>query len=258
MYSIEVNNVSKSFIKEKSMGELIKHPLKKEIICALNNASLKVERGELFGLLGPNGAGKTTLLKILSTLVIPDSGFAYVNGHDVVRQEDKVKSQIGLIHSDERSFFWRLTGKQNLEFFASLYGLEGKAANERIDELLRLVELYSVRNSRFDSYSTGMKHRLSIARGLLNNPQILLVDELTTGIDPLGAMKIREFLKQLSKKMGKTILLTTHDLHEAESICDRIAILHKGKVRAVGTASELKRKANENNLEKAFKKLVEK
>jgi len=256
LHSIEVRDISKSFIKEKSIGKLIRHPFKKEIICALNCVSLTVKKGEFFGLLGTNGAGKTTLLKILSTLIIPDSGTVFVNGYDVVNQEADVKRQIGLIHSDERSFFWRLTGKQNLAFFASLYGLEGKAAKEKIDELLTLVDLYDARNSRFDGYSSGMKHRLSIARGLLNNPSILLVDELTTGIDPVGAMKIRDFLKQLSKKMGKTILLTTHDMHEAEELCDRIAILNKGEIKAIGTASEIKKIAKEKTLEKAFKKLV--
>jgi len=255
-FAIEVHNLSKRFVKEKSIGELIRHPLRKEVICALDCVNLKVRKGEIFGLLGQNGAGKTTLLKVLSTLILPDSGIAYVNGYNVVKEEDLVKTKIGLIHSEERSFFWRLTAEQNLEFFASLYGISGSYAKERIENLLKLVELDKFNNSRFDSFSSGMKHRLSIARGLLNDPEVLLVDELTTGIDPIGASKIRDFLKQLSVEMGKTILLTTHNLHEAEAICDRIAILHKGKVRAVGTVAQLKRKTKQENLEQMFKKVV--
>ena len=242
-YAIEVYNLKKKYIKEKRFAELLLHPFKKEIIHALNGISLRIKKGEICGLLGPNGAGKTTLIKILATLVLPDSGRAYIKGNDVVIEEDNVKNSIGLIHNDERSFFWRLTGRQNLEFFASIYNIKRKDIKKRVDSVIKIVDLKDKEDERFDSYSTGMKQKMAIARGLLTNPDILLIDEPTRGVDPISALKIRKFLKEmLVKKMKKTILIATHDLREAQFLCDNIVILHKGKIRAGGSLEKLSKK----------------
>ena len=242
-YAIEIYNLKKNFVKDKRFSEFLFNPFKKEVITALDDVSLKVNKGEICGLLGPNGAGKTTLIKILATLIIPDSGKAYVNGHEIIKEENHVKDSIGLVHNDERSFFWRLTGRQNLEFFASLYRLKGKEAKTEANRVLEIVGLIDKADIRFDSYSTGMKRRMGIARGLLTNPDILLVDEPTSGVDPLSAIRIRRFLKEeLVNKMKKTILLATHDLQEAQSICDKIVIIHKGKIKANDSFKNLQKK----------------
>ncbi len=243
-HAIEVKGVSKHFYKERSFFELVLHPFRKiKKITALDNVNLAVSKGELFGLLGPNGAGKTTLVKILATLLIPDSGAAYINGYDLAKQEMQVKKDIGFINGEERSFFWRLTGRENLEFFAALFNIKRKQIKQKINEVLRIVELEDKADFRFDTYSTGMKHRLSIARGLLNDPAILFMDEPTAGVDPVKAKKLRRFIKKtLIDDMGKTVLLTTQNLHEAQEICDRIAILANGTVKEVGTIRELQKK----------------
>jgi ABC-2 type transport system ATP-binding protein len=249
-YAIEVQNLKKKFIKEKGFIELFLHPIRKEIITALDGVSLKVKKGEICGLLGPNGAGKTTLIKILSTLILPDSGKAYINGYDVEKDETYVKNTIGLIHHNERSFFWRLTGKQNLEFFAALYGIKRNNIKEEINRVLAIVNLKDKAHIRFDSYSTGMRRKMSIARGLLINPDILFVDEPSNGLDPLSAIKIRKFLKQeLVNKRKKTVLIATHDLKEAQSICDEIVILHKGKVKTQGTLKNLQKKIGTESID---------
>jgi ABC-2 type transport system ATP-binding protein len=249
-YAIEINNLKKKFIKEKGYIEFVLHPFKKEIITALDGISLKVKKGEICGLLGPNGAGKTTLIKILSTLILPDSGTASINGYDIIKEEYKVKDSIGLIHHNERSFFWRLTGKQNLEFFAALYGIKKDNIKEQVSRVLEIVNLKDKKNTRFDSYSTGMKRKMSIARGLLLNPDILLVDEPSSGLDPLSAIKIRKFIKkELVDKMKKTVLMATHNLKEAQAICDNIVILHKGKISTQGTIKELQKNIGIESIE---------
>ncbi|MBW2965883.1 ABC transporter ATP-binding protein [Candidatus Woesearchaeota archaeon] len=259
-YAIEISNLKKQFIKEKGFIEFFLHPIRKEIITALDGVSLKIKKGEICGLLGPNGAGKTTLIKILSTLILPDSGKAYVNGCDVVKQEYNVKDSIGLIHHNERSFFWRLTGRQNLEFFASLYGIKKTNIKEEVNKALGIVGLKEKAHIRFDSYSTGMKRKMSIARGLLTNPDILFVDEPSNGLDPLSAIKIRKFLKEeLVNKMRKTVLMATHDLKEAQSICDNIVILHKGKIKTQGTLKKLQKKNGTESIDietKTEKKVI--
>jgi ABC-2 type transport system ATP-binding protein len=200
-----------------------------------------VKTGEIFGLLGPNGAGKTTLLKILSCLVLPDAGRAELYGCDV-RHEDKVKFRLGLVHSDERSFYWRLSGRDNLRFFARLYDVPGKRINARIDELLHKVDLTEAAPRRFSDYSSGMKQRLAIARALLHDPPILLMDEPTRSLDPAASLSLRALIRdELKGRDGKTVLLATHNLREAEALCDRIAILVAGTVRQVGTIAEVRR-----------------
>jgi ABC-2 type transport system permease protein len=207
---------------------------------AVDRVDLAVKQGELFGLVGPNGAGKTTLIKTLCTLILPTWGAALVNGYDL-SQEQAIKASIGLVTSDERSFYWRLSGRKNLEFFATLHDLPPDEIHQRVGQVLNIVGLTSAADSRFLTYSTGMRQRLSIARALLSQPQLLFLDEPTKGLDPLGIQALHELIrKQLVDKEGITILLTSHWLEEVEQLCDRIAIMNHGRIQAVGTMHELR------------------
>lgn len=199
-------------------------------ICVLNEVNFEVKQGEIFGIIGPNGAGKTTLLKILSTLILPTKGTAHINGYDIVKEQIKVKVSIGLVTGDERSFYWRLTGRKNLEFFATFYNIPKKLAKERIDYLTDLIKIENI-DKRVGEYSSGMKQRLGIARSLLHNPPVLLMDEPTKSLDPGSSFELRLFLKEhLSKKEGKTIIIATHNLNEAKQICDNVCLLNQGKM----------------------------
>lgn len=206
---------------------------------ALDGISLTVESGHIFGLLGPNGAGKTTLVRILSTLLLPTNGMATVCGYDVVREASKVRSLIGLATSSERSFYFRLTGYQNLEFFGGLLGLRGRELRHKIEYLLHLVGLSDARNLPFMRYSNGMKRKLSLARCLLNDPPVYLLDEPTVGIDPASAIHIRGIIEELQAR-GKTILLTTHNMEEADKLSDVVGILKEGRLAAVDTPTNLR------------------
>jgi ABC-2 type transport system ATP-binding protein len=240
-YAIEAFQIEKSFAKKRSVKELLTRPFAKvERVRALRGVDLHVKTGEIFGLLGPNGAGKTTLVKILSCLVLPDAGRASIAGIDVVH-ENKVKPRLGLVHSDERSFYWRLSGRDNLRFFSRLYDVPGSRIESRIDELLRKVDLLDAASRRFSDYSSGMKQRLAIARALLHDPPVLLMDEPTRSLDPAASLSLRAFIRdELSARDRKTILLATHNLREAEVLCDRIAILVQGTVRQTGTVAEVR------------------
>lgn len=208
---------------------------------AVDGVSLEISPGEIVGLLGANGAGKTTLVKLLATLLLPSAGEAYVCGHDVVREPYRVKPLIGLVTSEERSFFWRLTGRQNLEFFAALYGLQRRKMGRRIGELFELLGLTEVGDVRFNEYSTGMRQKLAIARGLLNDPRILLMDEPTNGLDPVSAQALVSLIRtQVGGGSGLTIIITTHILRDVEQLCDRLAIMNKGKLVACGNIGELR------------------
>ncbi|MFQ6061744.1 MAG: ABC transporter ATP-binding protein [Methanosarcinales archaeon] len=240
-YAIETFNLTKKFIQTKGFLDIFRHPFRKKEILALDRVNLKIKKGELFGILGPNGAGKTTLIKLLCTLILPTSGNAYINGYNIVEEEEKVKAEIGLITGEERSFYWRLTGRQNLEFFASLQGFSFSKAREKVNEVLNLVGLEDKADDKFQNYSTGMKQKMAIARGLINNPEILFMDEPTKSLDPSASQNLREFVKEkLIKEQGKTVFLSTHHLEEAEQLCDRIAIINKN-IKASGTLKELRK-----------------
>jgi ABC-2 type transport system ATP-binding protein len=240
-YAIEASGIEKAFVKRRSIRTLVLHPFRRAgIVHALRGIDLRVREGEIFGLLGPNGAGKTTLLKILSCLVLPDKGRAVVGGHDT-RREYLVKRSMGLVHSDERSFYWRLSAKENLRFFARLYDVPGRRIESRIEELLRRVDLSKAADRPFADYSSGMKQRVAIARALLHDPPILMMDEPTRSLDPVSSMSLRNFiLDELSQRDGKTILLATHNLREAEALAGRVAILVEGRVRQMGTVAEVR------------------
>lgn len=212
---------------------------------ALCGVTLSVERGEFFGLFGPNGAGKSTLIRVLTTLIIPTGGQATVMGFNVLSQADKVRQNIGLVFANENSFYGRLTGRQNLEFFAALQNLPRPQASRRADALLNLFGLSHAAEAYFQSYSTGMRQKLNVARALLHDPPLLFLDEPTKGMDVVTAESVRTLLRrELVERQGKTVFLTTHDLDEMEALCDRVAILETGKIRASGPPAELIRQAS--------------
>lgn len=206
---------------------------------ALRGISFEVAPGELFGLAGPNGAGKTTTVRILSTLLEPTTGQARVLGLDVVTQARQVRRQIGILFGGERGLYGRVSGWHNLRYFANLFGLPSAHAVRRIEELLELVGLAERAHDRVDTYSRGMKQRLHLARVLLHDPQVLFLDEPTIGLDPVGAREIRDMICGL-RDAGRTILLTTHDMPEADALCDRLAVISSGQLLTVASPRELR------------------
>jgi ABC-2 type transport system ATP-binding protein len=217
-------------------GVLRRRPLEVE---AVRGISFAVERGELFGLLGPNGAGKTTTIKMLITLLLPTSGEARVLGLDVVHQAREVRKKIGYVFGGDRGLYERLSALDNLRYFAELYGVSGRDGRHRIDEVLELVGLQGREKERVEGYSRGMRQRLHIARGILHDPEVVFLDEPTIGVDPVGARGLRQTIGELVRA-GKTVLLTTHYMFEADTLCDRIAVIAKGEIVGAGTPAELK------------------
>ncbi|MDQ3778869.1 MAG: ABC transporter ATP-binding protein [Actinomycetota bacterium] len=206
---------------------------------AVRGVSFEIAEGELFGLLGPNGAGKTTTIKMLITLLIPTAGTARVLGFDVVKDAREVRKRIGYVFGGERGVYERLSGYDNLRYFAELYGVPPREQKPRIEYLLDLVGLKGREHERTEGYSRGMKQRLHVARGLLHDPPVLFLDEPTIGLDPVGARELRATIATLVET-GKTVLLTTHYMFEADALCDRIAVINKGEIVAHGTPAELK------------------
>jgi ABC-2 type transport system ATP-binding protein len=238
--AILAENLVKRYPVFRGVRDLVRRPFDRRTTTALDGLDLGVERGRVFCLLGPNGAGKTTLIKILATLVLPDGGRAEVDGHDVERRPGPVKRAVGYAVSDERSFYWRLSGRQNLEFFGALHGLRGPAGSRRVDELLRLTGLEAAADLRFNAYSTGMRQMLAFARALLADAAILLVDEPTRSLDPQAADRIRAFLRrELVEAQGKTVFWATHDLAEAAAYAHDIAVISRGRVRLQAPAASL-------------------
>ncbi|MFP3157358.1 MAG: ABC transporter ATP-binding protein [Caldivirga sp.] len=236
MSAIEAVELRKRFISYERVG-LIKR--RKTVVNALNGVSLNVKWGEVYGLLGPNGAGKTTTVKILSTLLIPDSGFARINGLDVVKEARRVRGIIGLVLYPDKGFYSRLSGFENLVYFGRLYGLSRSKAEERARELLKLVNLDWAANRLYEEYSLGMRARLSIARALIHDPPVIFLDEPTIGLDPVSSRAIRDLIKGL-KKEGRAILLTSHNLWEVEEVCDRVGIISSGRVLMEGSPRDIK------------------
>jgi ABC-2 type transport system ATP-binding protein len=200
-------------------------------VTALDGVDLVVPAGEVHGLLGPNGAGKTTLCKILSTVLLPTSGHASVGGHDVVRETADVRRIIGIVFGGERGLYTRLTARQNLEFWAAMYGLRGRTLRRRVDAMLSQIGLAERADDRVEGFSRGMKQRLHLARGLIGDPQVVLLDEPTTGMDPVAAREFRTLVGEL-RDDGRTVLLTTHDMAEAEAVCDRVTLIDSGRLLA--------------------------
>jgi len=232
---IEVRSLSKSFtVKE---GPLFRK--KAKTVTALDEVSFSVKKGEIFGLLGPNGAGKTTTIKTICTLIQPTSGEVYVNGHDVEKDSQRARQDLGVMLTGDRTLYWKLTGRENLEYFSALYHMDRKHAKERIHELLKLVGLEERQDTLVENYSTGMRMRLSFIKGILHEPPVLLLDEPTMSLDPQSARLIRETIQDL-RKQGHAILLTTHYMEEADQLSDRVAVIDHGKIIALAPPDEPK------------------
>ncbi len=239
--AIETHDLTKRFRKLHTYRDLLLYPWRKADHLAVDQVSLRIGPGELFGLLGQNGAGKTTLIKMLCTALLPSAGQAQVAGYDAVRQPRQVRERIGLVSGEERSFYWRLTGRQNLEFFAALYHVPPVVARERIDTLLRRVGLAEHADRQFRTYSSGTRQKLAIARGLLNHPLVLFMDEPTRSLDPISAQSMRRFVADyIIGELGCTVILATHSMAEAEELCDRLALIRAGRVVAQGTLAQLR------------------
>ncbi|REG11274.1 ABC transporter ATP-binding protein [Pelolinea submarina] len=234
MDAITVNHLRRLY---KSTDGIIKRTTKE--VVAVEDVSFEIRQGELFGLLGPNGAGKTTSVKMLTTLLIPSGGSATILGLDVVKDANKVRPRIGFIFGGERGLYWRLSGLDNLRYFASLYYVDEATSKKRIPELLEIVGLKGREREKVEGYSRGMRQRLHIARALLHDPEVLFLDEPTMGLDPVGARELRTTVKNL-QSANKTILLTTHYMFEADALCQRIAVINKGKIVALDTPEKLK------------------
>ena len=231
---VEVEELARTY--RTSTGILRRRTVEVE---AVRGVSFEIAQGELFGLLGPNGAGKTTTIKMLITLLLPTAGTARVLGLDVARDTREVRKRIGYVFGGDRGLYERLSGLDNLRYFAELYGVEPRVQKLRIQELLSLVGLAGREREKVEGYSRGMRQRLHIARGLLHDPEVVFLDEPTIGVDPVGARELRATIAALTDA-GKTVLLTTHYMFEADALCDRIAVIAQGRIVAEGTPAALK------------------
>ena len=232
---IRVQFLSKMFLsKVRTRGKK-----EKKEVHALKDVSLDIYDGEIFGLLGPNGAGKTTLIKCLTTLLLPTSGRMWINGFDVLKQEDMVRASIGCMLMGDRGLYWKLTGRENLDFFGALYHVPREVRRKRIDDLVSLLKLTDFVDRTVETYSSGQRMILAFAKALINDAPILILDEPTVTMDVPTARELRHIVKELNRQ-GKTILYTTHLMHEAEELCDRVAIIDHGEIIALDTTDALK------------------
>ena len=255
--AVSVQNLTKTFAVGRVLRTLMKNPSSKTRAEVLKGISMEVREGEVLGLLGPNGAGKTTLLEILSTLLLPTSGQVSVWGYDVVREGAEVRRVVSYCASASENFFPRLTGIRNLQFFALLHNLSPQEAKGKITSALDLVGIDGATTVPFQQYSEGMKQRLALARALLTESPVLLLDEPTRSLDPAAQSEIRKFLRRtIVERLGKTVLLVTHSLAEAEQVCDRLAILDRGRIVSIGTPAELKTGLGGADLAAAFERAV--
>jgi ABC-2 type transport system ATP-binding protein len=227
-------------VETVGLGRVFKN--RHSVVKALEDVNLKVGSGEVFGLLGPNGAGKTTLVKILTTLLLPTSGKAYVLGYDVEKEASRIRPLINLVSGGDTPGYGLITARENLWFYSQLHGIDGRTARRRIDELLDAVGLREVADEKLRNLSTGYRQRLNLARGLINEPQVLFLDEPTIGLDVVSARRIRRLVKEWVRgDSGRTVILTSHYMAEIEELCDRVAVLNHGRILALGTPEELKR-----------------
>ena len=240
--AVETIALTKEFQKGRRTiwQRLRREPDQRSVFRAVDGIDLAVDEGEIFGVLGPNGAGKTTTLKMLATLLEPTSGEARVLGIDVRARPRDVRARLGAMLSGERSLYWKLTGRENLEYFAALYHVPPRQMRARIDGALDAVHLADRADDYVERYSTGMRQRLALARALLPDPPLLILDEPTVGLDPQASRDLRERVREL-RRQGRTVLLTTHYMEEADQLCDRVAIIDHGRIVALDTPAALKR-----------------
>ena len=243
MNPVEVKQLSKTF--ETREGGVFRKVSKK--VVAVDAIDFSVPKGEIFGLLGPNGAGKTTSVKMLCTLITPTSGDAYINNFSIAKDQQKVRENLGVMLTGERTLYWKLTGQENLEYFAALYHMDSTYGKTRIHSLLGLVGLSERQDTLVENYSTGMRIRLSFAKALLNDAPVLLFDEPTASLDPQSSHLIRDIIRNL-KRQGHAVILTTHNMEEADALSDRVAIIDHGKIVVLGSPSELKQKVKSSDI----------
>lgn len=233
---VVIENLTKTYLTRQRKG-LFKAG-KKEVE-ALKGVSFEIRPGEIFGLLGPNGAGKTTLIKCLTTLLLPTNGTAWVNGYHLIRQPNQIRASVGCMLMGERGLYWKLTGRENLQFFGALYHLSPVERRQRVDALIDRLNLGSIADRTVETYSSGQKMKLAFAKALVNDAPLLILDEPTNTLDLPSARELRAVVRELNQA-GKTVIYTTHIMAEAETMCQRVAIIDRGQVLALGTVAELK------------------
>ena len=233
---VRVENLAKVYTVRQRRG-LFKS--KKHQVPALMGVSLDVQQGEIFGLLGPNGAGKTTLIKIITTLLLPTSGEAWVNGYHIQKEENKVRASVGCMLMGERGLYWKLTGRENLDFFGALYFLSPADRRKRAETIIKRLDLGEIADRAVETYSSGQRMKLAFAKALINDAPLLILDEPTNTLDVPSARDLRAVVRDLNGE-GKTVIYTTHIMSEAETLCERVAIIDRGQVLALGTVPELK------------------
>lgn len=241
-------------IKTEDLTKIFEKGKKREVV-ALNSVSLEIKQGEVFGLLGPNGAGKTTLIRVLVGLLTPTSGKAWVLGHDVEQDIDYIRERVSLL-PQEAGIYERLTARENLVYYGGMYGIPEEDLQKRADGLLDIVDLRDREDHQVRGFSGGMKRKVLVARALIIEPEILFMDEPTTGVDTIGARVVRNLLKKLSSEQNRTIILTTHDLNEVQELCDRVGILNEGDLVAIGAPGDLEEQFKAADLEEVFMGLV--
>lgn len=237
MLALEATDLSRDYERRASFLSM-----RSTVHRAVDSVNFNVARGELFGLLGPNGAGKTTTIKMMTTLLLPTSGRGLILGHDVAEDTSRVRRLVGLVQGGDRGFYDRLSARDNLRYFAEMHELSHREQRGRIPELLDAMGLLDAADQRVETFSRGMKQRLHIARGLIHHPQVLFLDEPTLGIDPVASRSLRTYIRNVVNQ-GTTVVLTTHYMHEADELCDRIAVMVNGQIQAEGQPSALKRHA---------------
>jgi sodium transport system ATP-binding protein len=235
---------------------LVKHftDPKKGVVKAVDGVTITAKPGEIFGLLGVNGAGKTTILRLLSTVLTPTAGSAEVAGYDASKHPEKVRASIGFM-STSTALYGRLSSREMIEYFGRLYGLSNARLKERMDYVIEKLELHEFLDRLCDKLSTGQKQRVSIARTILHDPPVLFFDEPTAGLDVIASQTVMEFIEQ-ARDSGKTVVFCTHIMTEVDRLCDHVAVIHDGVIKAEGTVDQLKEQSGEQNLERLFLKLV--
>ncbi len=240
---ITVNNLTKVY-PDKKRGEIV----------AVDHISFDAHGGEIFGLLGPNGAGKTTALRMLATILRPSDGTAHIGGHDIIKEAAKVRNKMGFLSGD-MGLYHRLTPREVLSFFGRLNGLNGSLLKQRIDHLFTIFDMHEFANTKIDTLSTGMRQKTAITRTLVHDPPIFILDEPTSGLDVPTSQVVERFIRE-ARDSGKCIVLSTHIMEEAEHLCDRIAVINHGKIRALGTMEQLRTITGKQRLREIFIELL--